>query len=59
MTEQQLDDSYPESWRPSGAPPFNEPESDPAPAPLAMELHVGAMTDEEFESFVRRARGNR
>ena len=55
MTEQPT--RYPDSWRPAGAPPFDEPESDPQPEPLAMELHVAAMTEDEFQAFVKRARG--
>ena len=54
------DDSYPARWHPAWAPPLEEPaEPEPQPEPLAMELHVAAMSDEEFESFIRRARPGR
>jgi hypothetical protein len=53
------DDSYPSSWRPAGAPPFNEPEPEPAVEPLAMEVAAAAMTDDEWQAFVQRARGGR
>ena len=50
---------YPEAWRPAWAPEFPEPEAKPELEPLAMEIAVSAMSDEEFESFIRRTRGNR
>lgn len=59
MSTEPVDDRYPEAWRPAWAPEFDEPEPEPKPEPLAMELHVAAMTDEEFESFIRRARPGR
>jgi hypothetical protein len=53
-----VDDSYPSSWRPSWAPPFDEqPEPEPELEPLAMELHAAAMSDDEWQAFVKRARG--
>jgi hypothetical protein len=55
MTEQPT--RYPDSWRPKGAPPFDEPDPLPALEPLAMELHAAAMSDEEWEAFVKRTRG--
>jgi hypothetical protein len=55
-----VDDRYPEAWRPSGAPPFDEPaEPEPQLKPLEMELHAAAMSDEEWAAFVKRARGGR
>jgi hypothetical protein len=50
---------YPASWRPKGAPPFPEREPEPELPPLAVELHVAAMSDEEFAAFTRRTRGGR
>ena len=41
------DDSYPASWRPKGAPPF-EPAPEPEAKPLEMELHAAAMSDDEW-----------
>ena len=52
------DDSYPASWRPREAPPFDEPEPEPKLEPLAMELHAAAMSDDEWAAFVKRARGD-
>jgi hypothetical protein len=46
---------YPAAWRPRGAPPFEPVEPDPQPEPLAMELHAAAMSDEEWQAFVKRA----
>ena len=48
---------YPAAWRPRGAPPFEPVEPEPALQPLAMELHAAAMSDEEWQAFVKRARG--
>ena len=54
------DDSYPEQWRPRGAPPFEEPApTEPALKPLEMELAAAAMDDAEWAAFVRRSRGDR
>ena len=54
------DDSYPEQWRPAGAPPFEEPTpTEPALKPLEMELAAAAMSDAEWATFVRRSRGDR
>jgi hypothetical protein len=50
---------YPDSWRPREAPPFDEPEPEPKLKPLEMELHAAAMPDEEWQAFVKRARGVR
>jgi hypothetical protein len=50
---------YPASWHPKGAPPFPEREPDPELPPLAVELHVAAMSDTEFDAFVKRTRGGR
>jgi len=50
---------YPSAWRPAGAPPFPEPEPVPQLKPLEMELVAAAMSDEEWATFVKRARGGR
>jgi hypothetical protein len=58
MTEQPIDDSsYPSEWRPAWVPKPEPAPDKPEAEPLAMELHVAAMTDDEFEAFVKRARG--
>jgi hypothetical protein len=49
---------YPDSWRPKDAPAF-DPEPEPQVEPLATEIAVAAMSDEEFAAFTRRARGHR
>ena len=59
MMSTQPDDSYPESWRPKGAPAFDEPAPTPETKPLEMELHAAAMSDDEWAAFVQRARGDR
>jgi len=46
---------YPDSWRPRGAPEF-EPEPEPDVRPLEMELRAAAMTEDEWQAFVKRAR---
>lgn len=54
------DDRYPDSWRPTGAPAFTEPEPDEfALKPLAMELAAASMSDSEWQAFAKRARGSR
>jgi hypothetical protein len=58
MTEQPPT-RYPEAWKPRGAPDFEPEEPGPELQPLAMELHAAAMSDQEWESFVKRARGSR
>jgi hypothetical protein len=58
MTEQPLDSSYPEAWRPAWAPKQPEPDK-PEAEPLAMELAAAAMTDDEWAKFVKRARESR
>jgi hypothetical protein len=50
---------YPDSWRPKGAPEIDDPEPEPQVEPLAMEIAVSAMSDEEFERLVQRARPGR
>ena len=50
---------YPEAWRPRGAPPFPKSEPEPEVEPLAMTLAAAAMSDSEWEAFVRTARGGR
>ena len=51
---------YPEAWRPSWAPPFPEPaEPDSKLQPLEVELHIAALSDQEFADLTRRARGGR
>jgi hypothetical protein len=54
-----VDDRYPDAWKPSWAPAFDEPEPEPQLKPLEMELHAAAMSDEQWEAFVKRARGGR
>jgi hypothetical protein len=57
---QPIDDSYPARWRPRGAPPFEEPaEPEPQVEPLAMELHAASLSEDEWQAFVKRARGGR
>jgi hypothetical protein len=59
MTEQPPT-RYPDAWHPVWAPPLDEePEPGPQTQPLAMELHAAAMSDEEWQAFVKRARGAR
>jgi|KBSSwiStaDraftv2_1062776.scaffolds.fasta_scaffold2549647_2 hypothetical protein len=50
---------YPDSWKPKGAPAFDEPEPGPELQPLEMELAAAAMSDDEWTQFVARARGDR
>jgi hypothetical protein len=51
--------AYPSSWKPKGAPAFDEREPEPQLEPLGMELAAAAMTDDEFDAFTRRVRGYR
>ena len=41
MTEQSIDDRYPEAWRPRGAPPFEEPEPEPQVEPATRKRYPG------------------
>jgi hypothetical protein len=50
---------YPDSWRPPGAPPFDEPEPEPETKSLELELRAAQMNDAEWAAFVKRARGGR
>ena len=59
MTTQPVDDRYPEQWRPRGAPPFEDPEPETKLEPLAMELHIASLSDEEFSALTKRTRGGR
>jgi hypothetical protein len=52
-TPEPIDDSYPASWRPRGAPPF-EPEIEPT----AAEAWLASLTDEEFFTMTKRVRDN-
>jgi len=55
-----VDDRYPEAWRPKGAPPLEpQPEPEPQLKPLEMELAAASMSDEQWQAFVKRARGGR
>lgn len=54
-----VDDRYPDSWRPKGAPPFDQPEPEPELRPLAMELAAASMNEAEWQAFVERAQGGR
>jgi len=57
---EQLPSRYPESWKPRGAPDFEPEEPEPsALKPLEMELAAAAMSDQEWEQFVKRSRGDR
>ena len=59
MTEQPPT-RYPDSWRPRGAPDFEPEEPEPsALKPLEMELAAAAMSDQEWQQFVKRSRGDR
>jgi hypothetical protein len=49
---------YPDSWRPRNAPAFPEEEPKIEPS-LQMDLHIAALSDEEFDRMVKRTRGSR
>jgi hypothetical protein len=46
------DDSYPASWRPKGAPPFDD-----KPEPTEAEKFLAGLSDEEFTALTARVRG--
>ena len=54
-----VDDRYPEAWRPSWAPEFPEPEPEPESNLRALELETAAaaMSEEQWQEFVKRTRG--
>jgi hypothetical protein len=53
-------DPYPRAWRPSWAPEFEEPkEVEPEIQPLAAEIWLASLSDEEFTAVTKRARGGR
>jgi len=52
--------AYPSSWWKPGMPPLEpEPEPESVLRPLEMELHAAAMSEQEWEQFVKRSRGDR
>jgi hypothetical protein len=50
---------YPTRWRPKDAPPFPEPEPAPELEPLAAELWLASLDQNEFDAVIKRTRGGR
>ena len=59
MTTQPDDDRYPEAWRPAWAPEFPEPEPESKLEPLAVEVWLASLSEDELEATLQRARGHR
>jgi len=52
------DDSYPDSWKPRGA-PAQQPESPSVALALAIESYIAALDENALRQLLDRARGGR